>query len=348
MGAASALPPSEPPAAGEVSEYRHLTRMLLRSDGLLERAEAALRRAVTANANDATAWRRLGDMQRGQGQLAEALECYRRAASLRPNDPRAAWLVALLSGTARPEPPSGHAAPFVRQTGFLAPERCGALLDLALASQDDFAPAIVNVLPGPTAASVPPPLQTAHTRSRRQQRLGRSLPPQGYRSGTYVDAAAGDAAARRVRLALIADARSTQAAIRPWFEPLLRAAFAEALPRLGLPAPHTQRIEIAMSAYLGGGFFAKHKDNGASASGTRLASFAYYFHRRPRRFSGGDLLLHDADGSAFTRIEPAHNSIVFFPAACLHEITAIEGDLEDFRDARFVVHGGVCSEVGGG
>lgn len=327
MGAASAPPPAKPPAGGDVSEYPHLTRMLLRSDGLLERAEAALQRTVTANANDATAWCRLGDVRRSKGQLAEALDCYRRAASLRPNDPRTAWLVALLSGNALPEPPAhGHAAPFARQDGFLPPERCQALLDLAVASRAHFAPAIVNVLPEPMDALVPPPLQ------RRPAAAANS-------ANGWVDPSR--------RKALIVDARITQADIRPWFEPLLRHAFADALPRLGLGGPHAQRIEIGMSAYLGGSFFAKHKDNGASASHTRLASFAYYFHRRPRRFSGGDLLLHDDDGRAFTRIEPAHNSIVFFPAACLHQITAIEGDLHDFRDARFVVHGGVRNETRG-
>ena len=324
MGTASGRTPS----SGEVSEYRHLPRMLLRSDGLLERAEAALQCAATADANDAAAWHRLGDVQRGKGQLAEALECYRRAASLRPNDPRTAWLIALLSGSALPEPPAGgDAAPFVRQTGFLPPERWQALIDLALASRERFAPAIVNVLPGSADAAVPPPLQK-HPPATENGANGRVDPSR--------------------RKALILDPRITQAGVRPWFEPPLRRAFAEALPRLGLHGPRAQRIELGLSAYLGGSFFAKHKDNGASASHTRLASFAYYFNRRPQRFSGGDLLLYDAEGNAFTRIQPEHNSIVFFPAACVHQITPVEGELEGFGDARFVLHGGVRSEVDGG
>ena len=56
----------------------------------------------------------------------------------------------------------------------------------------------------------------------------------------------------------------------------------------------------------------------AACSGRRL-SYVYYFHRQPRPFRGGDLLLYDTDRQAgnfemgvFTRIEPLHNSIVFF------------------------------------
>ena len=69
---------------GRVSEYSHLTRLLLRSNGLLERAEAALQGTLKANPDDVEAWRRLGDVQRGKGKLSHALECYRRVASLRP------------------------------------------------------------------------------------------------------------------------------------------------------------------------------------------------------------------------------------------------------------------------
>ena len=105
-----------------------------------------------------------------------------------------------------------------------------------------------------------------------------------------------------------------------------------------------------MSAFLRGGFLAKHSDNRPRFHNRRL-SFVYYFHRQPRPFSGGELLLHDADGRGFTRIEPQHNSIVFFPPECVHEIVAVEsggaseGGQEDrpshgdFGNARFTIQG---------
>ena len=316
---------------GRVSEYSHLTRLLLRSNGLLERAEAALQGTLKANPDDVEAWRRLGDVQRGKGKLSHALECYRRVASLRPDDSQARWLVAILSGTALPDAPAGvRPAPFVRQTDFLSPQECSQLLSLAQASSERFAPAIVNVLRGPgepTAEESP------------------EAP-----NGAAKDVGVGSVDPSR-RNALIVDPRITEREIRPWFEPRLRSVFAEALPRLGLRRPRQQRVEMGMSAYLGGSFFAKHKDNGASAYHMRLLSFAYYFHRQPRRFSGGDLLLHDAGGAAFTRIEPQYNSIVFFPAASIHEVTEVESDgafaspRENFGDARFVIQGGLRDDA---
>ena len=312
---------------GRVSEYSHLTRLLLRSNGLLERAEAALQGALKTNPDDVEALRRLGDVQRGKGKLGDALERYRRVASLRPDDTQARWLVAILTGTALPDAPAGvRPTPFVLQTDFLSPHECSQLLSLAQASSERFAPAIVNVLRGP------------------QEPRAEELPEAAKNGGL------GSVDPSR-RNALIVDPRITEREIRPWFEPRLRSAFAEVLPRLGLRQPRQQRVEMGMSAYLGGSFFAKHKDNGASAYHMRLLSFAYYFHRQPRRFSGGELLLHDAGGAAFTRIEPQYNSIVFFPAACVHEVTAVESDgafaspRENFGDARFVIQGGLRDDA---
>lgn len=322
-----------------VSEYRHLARMLLRSTGVLERAEAALRSTVTLAPNNAAAWCRLGDVQRGQGKLADALECYRRAAALRPDDREASWLVAILSGEQLPDrgaaaaANAGAAVPFVRQADFLPRERCRQLLSLALTSRERFAPAIVNVLRAPES-------RAGREAEKRPDVANGAHPPTARNRGRgWVDPSR--------RNALIVDARITEREIRPWFEPLLRSALAEALPRLGLRQSRQRRVEMAMSAYLGGSFFAKHKDNGASARHTRLLSFAYYFHREPRCFSGGELLLHDASGAAFTRIEPQYNSMVFFPAACVHQVTAVDSDgafpspREDFAEARFVIHGGL-------
>ncbi len=113
--------------------------MLSRSGGLLDHAEAALLNTVAANPNDATALLRLGDVQRGKGRLDEALDCYRRVLSLR-SDPRASWLVAVLSGQELPETPQVCPAPFVRLTDFLPERRCDELLGLALANRERFEP----------------------------------------------------------------------------------------------------------------------------------------------------------------------------------------------------------------
>ena len=278
-----------------MAQYRNLTRMLVRSDGLLERAEAELLRTVAADPKDAGALLRLGDVQRSKGKPGEALECYRRVRSLQPSDSKACWLVAVLSGEALPEAPADAPVPFVRKTDFLPPQRCSDLLAFAQANRERFKPAAI---------------------------------------GEYVRV---DTSIRK----LLIERRMTAREVQPWFEVRLRKAFSEVLPRLRMPEPREYSVEMSMSAYLRGDFSTKHTDNDGGPFSTRTLSFAYYFHRRPRRFSGGDLLLHDKDddASAFSRIEPAYNSIVFFPACCLHEITVVEGAVDAFGDARFAIHG---------
>ena len=289
--------------AGNVAAgYRNLTRILSRPDGLLERAEAALRQAVALAPDDAGAWHRLGDVQRGKGRLDEALRCYRRALSLAPGDAGAAWLEAVLSGKPLPDAPvHGQPVPFARQAGFLPPTRCSALLAFAQAQRERFE---VGMVGAGASSRVDPSARTA-----------------------------------------LVERKATTREVLPWFEPPLRRAFTAALRQLRLPEPNAYWVEMALAAYLPGDFFAKHTDTGTHF-GTRRLSFAYYFHRRPRRFCGGDLLLHDAHGSAYTRIEPAHNSIVFFPSWAVHQISPVESARrgarsqgEDFGSARFALHG---------
>ena len=143
-----------------------------------------------------------------------------------------------------------------------------------------------------------------------------------------------------IRKALV-EQKVTVREVRPWFETRLRKAFSEALPRMGMCEPGQYRVEMSLSAHLGGDFFDKHIDNATRTTRARMVSFAYYFHREPRRFSGGELLLHDSHSNAggFTRIEPRGNSIVFFPSWCTHQITPVENDRDDFGAARFAIHG---------
>ena len=277
--------------------YRNLTRMLSRSGGLLERAEAALLNTVAVNPNDAAALLRLGDVQRGKGRLDDALECYRRVVALRPDHSRASWLVAILSGEELPDAPAdARPVPFVHRTDFFPARRCSELLAFAERNRERFQPSGY----GPSLGSVglPSPM-------------------------------------------VLSERRVTEQEVQPWFEARLRSVFPEVLQRLRMPEPRKYRVDMATSAHLGGHFLTKHNDNGAPRFRTRMLSFAYYFHSQPRRFSGGELLLHDGNGetASFTRIEPLHNSIVFFPASAAHQTTAVEDDLESFGDARFAISG---------
>ena len=149
---------------------------------------------------------------------------------------------------------------------------------------------------------------------------------------------------RDVRNALVLDEPTTRN-VRSWFLPKLRAVLPEVLRRLRMEDLDVRRIELRVTVHLNGGFYVTHRDDG-DVGRDRLVSWVCYFHRAPRPFTGGDLLLHDTGragggpAGAFSRIEPLCGSIVFFPSDCLHEITPVACGAE-FGDGRFTVNGWV-------
>ena len=150
-----------------------------------------------------------------------------------------------------------------------------------------------------------------------------------------------------VRNALVLDEPTTRD-VRSWFLPKLRAVLPEALWRLRMEDLDLRRIELRVTVHLNGGFYTVHRDDSLVGNfRDRLVSYVCYFHRAPRPFTGGDLLLHDAGraaggspAGAFSRIEPLRGSIVFFPSDCLHEVTPVACGA-GFGDGRFTVNGWV-------
>lgn len=290
--------------AAESADLR--TAALLRPGGLLDQAEAVLRRTLAAHPHDTKALRRLGDILRGKGAFPAALDTYRRlhASGSRPS--AEAWLVSILRGGRVPHtaPPGPRPVPFVRLTNFLTPTQ--------------------------------------------QQRLWTQIPVARER---FVPAKVGkDDLNRKVRTAWVANRRVVRE-VRPWFGPKLRSVLPHVLARLRMEALHRSRIEMDVTVHLGGEFYGKHRDNAEDGNRPRKLSYVYYFHRQPRPFAGGDLLLYDTDletsratAAAFTRIEPLHNSLVVFPSDAYHEITPVECDTRDFLDGRFTVNGWVRSQ----
>ena len=284
---------------------------LLRPGGLLDKAETALRRTLAVRPHDVPTLARLGAVQRGKGDLAAALETYRRVTGLCPGHPEASWLSAVLGGAALPDAPASEGAspvPFVRMTDFLPRERCDDLLARVVAEQERFVPARVGD--------------------------GKVDPDQ--------------------RHALVADP-GTRREVRAWFVPRLRGVMEAVLARLPVHDLGAYRVELDVTAHPNGHFYKAHRDREKERTPHRRISYAWYFYREPRRFSGGDLLLHDTDreagcynAGAFTRIAPLHNSIVFFPSDCYHQITPVRGVGDDFGDGRFTVNGWVRAQPDGG
>lgn len=149
---------------------------------------------------------------------------------------------------------------------------------------------------------------------------------------------------------LLAEARMLRN-VRSWFVPKLRGVLPGVLARLRMEDLEVSRIDLQVTAHLCGGFFTAHSDD--SNEPRRKLSYVCHFHRHPRPFTGGDLLLYDAGGpgrdaagapGAFSRIGPLLDSIVFFPSGCWHEVTPVAcGD--DFGDGRFTVNGWVLGSA---
>ena len=128
--------------------------------------------------------------------------------------------------------------------------------------------------------------------------------------------------------------------VRPGFEPRLRELVGKALPRLGMGSLGAYRMSLQVRTYQTGEFYTAHTDFNAGDSTPRLVNYVYYLHRRPKSFSGGDLLLHDGEvADTFTRIEPLDNSIILFSSRIPHEVTVVECGPGDFGAGRFSVNG---------
>jgi hypothetical protein len=132
-----------------------------------------------------------------------------------------------------------------------------------------------------------------------------------------------------------------------WMRPLISEQLPSVRLQLGL-APFTAgEIELKCTAYGDGSFFSTHSDNVLHP--TRRISFVYYFHRVPKRYSGGALLLYDGDRAdatryfpdRVTRLETLDNSVVFFPSSAYHEVTPVVSPSGRFEDSRFTFAGHV-------
>jgi Rps23 Pro-64 3,4-dihydroxylase Tpa1-like proline 4-hydroxylase len=128
----------------------------------------------------------------------------------------------------------------------------------------------------------------------------------------------------------------------------IRAAMPEVIPKLRMPLFTVGRVECQVTASSDGSYFRPHTDQGKSAiDTTRKLTYVYYFNREPRGFAGGDLRVYDdefqngkySSTDTFQVVEPRNNSIVFFNAAVMHEVTKVQVPSQDFGDSRFTVNG---------
>lgn len=279
-----------------------ITRALT-STVLQERARTALRRKLAADPRDQDALLGLAELSRRAGEFAQAAAAYRALHELR-RDPASAWsLGAIGAGQPLSAPPEGfHAAPFVRLTNFLRPEEQRKLRVALSAGRDEVELA--------TTVDLAPDFRKALLVKGRWRRETRS-----------------------------------------WFVPKLRAILPDVATGLGVFLPQRPQVELSLTATLPGGFYRIHRDVSEDPdhpNSGRVVSYVYYCHSEPKSFAGGELLLYDTcfatrrfRQGAFSRIDPAHNTLVLFPSGYYHEILPVYGESDRLRDARFTVNGWV-------
>ena len=127
----------------------------------------------------------------------------------------------------------------------------------------------------------------------------------------------------------------------------IKSVLPQILDQLGMEPFNIAEVEMQATASNDGDFFHFHSDNGSERVASRYLTFVYFFHREPRQFEGGELLIHDSrlkngvyvsEGS-YQSIVPQQNQIVFFPCELLHEITPVNCASQQFADSRFTLNG---------
>ena len=244
---------------------------------------------------------RRASLLRGLGRGGEAAEAYRALLAADPDDLGAQAGAAIFAGAPLPEGAQGP-TPFVQLADVLSADQQERLWQSLTAE-------------------------------------GASLTPAGVYSGGTQPRVDGETRVAQ----LLERADSVRAWFLPWLEEVITRA--EILPRLGLAPFVVGKRELQVTGHSDGGFFSVHSDastNPAAPTWARQLTFIYYFHRLPRRFSGGDLLLFDPPGGgdlSFTRIDPTHNSLVFFQSSQMHTVTQIHSAATDPLDGRWTVNG---------
>jgi Rps23 Pro-64 3,4-dihydroxylase Tpa1-like proline 4-hydroxylase len=142
--------------------------------------------------------------------------------------------------------------------------------------------------------------------------------------------------------------------LKELFREHLSGTIPKILARLHVAPFEVGEFEVKIRAYLDGHFFRVHMDcpSNDKAIANRKVSYVYFFHKQPRAYTGGELLLFDTDvdtnmytTSRFTRVVPDDNSIIIFPSAYWHSVIPVSCPSKQFIDSRFVINGHISDRV---
>lgn len=132
-------------------------------------------------------------------------------------------------------------------------------------------------------------------------------------------------------------------------EPLLTDRVLRYLPSVIQLLGHAEfpisSVELQVTASNDGEWFRPHSDGSHGPVQSRELTMVYFCHREPRPFTGGELRIYPAFAASDISLQPARvitptqNSMVFFPAHYLHEVTEVTCPSKLFVDSRFTYNG---------
>lgn len=118
----------------------------------------------------------------------------------------------------------------------------------------------------------------------------------------------------------------------------IRLRLPEVMAALQIPAFEIGSFEIQLTSHNDGEYYKWHTDSGSPDTAARVITFVYYLHSLPRKFRGGELLIHLPDQQHVT-IEPENDSMVFFRSRTKHEVKEVICESQQFEDGRFTFNG---------
>jgi SM-20-related protein len=131
------------------------------------------------------------------------------------------------------------------------------------------------------------------------------------------------------------------------FSRILKSKILELVPdlisKLRATSVEAPKLELQLVAHNHGAFYKRHIDTQTvtKRKDIRVLSGVYYFHTKPKGFTGGALRLYaigEPASQTFVDIEPAHNTFLVFPSWAPHEVMPVICPSKRFIDSRFAIN----------
>jgi Rps23 Pro-64 3,4-dihydroxylase Tpa1-like proline 4-hydroxylase len=127
----------------------------------------------------------------------------------------------------------------------------------------------------------------------------------------------------------------------------IMAVFPRICQSLDLEPFEVGTIESQLTAHNDQNYYKVHNDNGSADTASRELTYVYYFHREPKAFTGGELVIYDSKiknnyyvaAESYKKVTPLNNSIVFFLSRYMHEVLPVSCPSQSFADGRFTING---------